>query len=385
MHNYDNNRSDIVELVFTTKLFPNIVVMASLYRNSEHSQSIESSFSQSMSHNQSNGNEPSSSVSFLADNREILKKIQPTTMKLMSSDQENSVSLRQMNPKYPRGRFVRVNSRDDIDNISYNHYKEQSVSKSKSKTKSKTRTKSKTNIHRKNCCGYPEHKSDEIVNNRSNIKDTTTQKDDDNNNNNNINDNQSKICHQDNEIEIEPSTKMQTLINDILSWNDELTEGDLPNKAVVFSQWTSVLDLLQICLKKQEIQYERIDGSMSVKQRINAMDNFKNMDKNIKIILVSLKAGCEGIDLCVANHVYLLDPWWNPSTEDQAIDRVHRLGQTRTVYVNHFVIKDSVEEKILKIQERKRELISSTLQCNLEMKRNRGRELLNDLKELFDF
>ena len=103
------------------------------------------------------------------------------------------------------------------------------------------------------------------------------------------------------------------------------------------------------------------------------------------MILISLKAGCEGIDLSAANYVYLLDPWWNPSTEDKAIDRVHRLGQTRTVIVNHFVIKNSVEEKILQIQDRKRELISSALQSNLDMKRNRRSELLQNVKELFDF
>jgi len=155
--------------------------MAAVHRNREHSAEI--SYSQS----QSNMNEPSSSASFLADNREILREMkQPTTMKLMSSEQENShsVSQRQMHPmnitpKYPRGRFVRVNSRDRNDNKHSNHHnniKEHSVSKSKSKTRSKTNTnrsrkmlssksksRPKTNgvMNRKNCCGYPEHKSDE--------------------------------------------------------------------------------------------------------------------------------------------------------------------------------------------------------------------------------
>ena len=224
-----------------------------------------------------------------------------------------------------------------------------------------------------------------IVEKRQNKAESEELKDNNNTNNRNkIKHKKSFVFDQD---KIEPSTKMQTLINDIKSWNQNNNGDKLPDKAVVFSQWTLVLDLLGICLDQEDIEYERIDGSMSAKQRVNAMDNFKNMSSNnkIKVILISLKAGCEGIDLSAANYVYLLDPWWNPSTEDQAIDRVYRLGQTRTVIVNHFVIKNSVEEKILQIQDRKRELISSTLQSNLDMKRNRRSELLQNVKELFDF
>ena len=181
---------------------------------------------------------------------------------------------------------------------------------------------------------------------------------------------------------IEPSTKMQELISDVNSWKGKLA-GGLPHKAVVFSQWTSVLDLLAKCLDQEEILYERLDGSMSRSTREAAMDNFRK-DEMIPVFLMSLKAGNLGVNMTVANHVYMLDPWWNPATEDQAVDRVYRLGQKRNVTVNHFVIKDSVEEKILDIQLRKRKLISSALgQSKEDMKDARKKEWLEDLKDLF--
>eukprot|EP00483_Globobulimina_turgida_P002452 UN02456 len=175
---------------------------------------------------------------------------------------------------------------------------------------------------------------------------------------------------------------MQALISDIKSW-DGSEVGGLPNKAVVFSQWTSVLDILAVCLDAEDILYERLDGTMSRSTREAAMDNFRQQ-LDIPVFLMSLKAGNLGVNMTVANHVYMLDPWWNPATEDQAVDRVYRLGQKRNVNVNHFVIKDSVEEKILKIQLRKRKLISSALgQSKEDMKQERKKEWLNDLKELF--
>jgi len=185
------------------------------------------------------------------------------------------------------------------------------------------------------------------------------------------------------EGKIEPSTKMQALIDDVKAWGDSEV-GGRPNKAVVFSQWTSVLDILARCLDQEDILYERLDGSMTRATREAAMDRFKT-DDQIPVFLMSLKAGNLGVNMTSANHVYMLDPWWNPATEDQAVDRVYRLGQKRVVTINHFVIKDSVEEKILQIQERKRKLIASALgnQSKQERKADRKKEWLNDLKDLF--
>jgi len=182
---------------------------------------------------------------------------------------------------------------------------------------------------------------------------------------------------------IQPSTKMQVLIDDVKSWPVP-TGGQRADKAVVFSQWTSVLDILARCLDQRDIAYERLDGSMSRATREAAMQSFRDSE-DIPVFLMSLKAGNLGVNMTVANHVYMLDPWWNPATEDQAVDRVYRLGQTRPVTVNHFVIKDSVEEKILQIQRRKRKLIESAmgLQSKEDQKQQRKSEWLDDLKDLF--
>ena len=185
------------------------------------------------------------------------------------------------------------------------------------------------------------------------------------------------------EGDIVPSTKMQALIDDVKSWRGQEV-GGRSNKAVVFSQWTSVLDILAKCLDQEDIMYERLDGSMSRATRDAAMESFRQSD-DIPVFLMSLKAGNLGVNMTVANHVYMMDPWWNPATEDQAVDRVYRLGQKRNVHVNHFVIKDSVEEKILKIQLRKRKLIESAmgLQSKEDQKQQRKSEWLDDLKDLF--
>jgi SNF2 family DNA or RNA helicase len=100
----------------------------------------------------------------------------------------------------------------------------------------------------------------------------------------------------------------------------------------------------------------------------------------VKIFLISMKAGGLGLNLVSASRVFLLDPWWNPSAEEQAIDRVHRLGQTRPVFVTRFVIEGSIEERILELQEKKRKLVQGALGA-------RGKELrqirLEELKLLF--
>ena len=176
---------------------------------------------------------------------------------------------------------------------------------------------------------------------------------------------------------------MKVLIEDVKGWRGK-EDGGRAHKAVVFSQWTSVLDIMARCLDQEEIMYERLDGSMSRATRDAAMESFRQSE-DIPVFLMSLKAGNLGVNMTVANHVYMMDPWWNPATEDQAVDRVYRLGQKRNVHVNHFVIKDSVEEKILQIQLRKRKLIESAmgLQSKKDQKQQRKSEWLDDLKDLF--
>jgi SNF2 family DNA or RNA helicase len=116
-----------------------------------------------------------------------------------------------------------------------------------------------------------------------------------------------------------------------------------------------MLDLVEIALDKGDIHFVRLDGKMVRKDRDNAIQVFKNDDK-IRCCLFSLKAGGVGLNLVWATHVYLLDPWWNPSIEDQAINRVHRIGQERDVVVNRFIIKNTIENRIMSLQRNKTQL-----------------------------
>nr|GLL28836.1 helicase-like transcription factor CHR28 [Ipomoea trifida] len=129
-------------------------------------------------------------------------------------------------------------------------------------------------------------------------------------------------------------------------------------KALVFSQWTGMLDLLEACLKTSSIQYRRLDGTMSIVARDKAVKDFNTIPE-VTVMIMSLKAASLGLNLVSACHVLLLDLWWNPTTEDQAIDRAHRIGQTRPVTVLRLTVKDTVEDRILALQQKKREMVAS--------------------------
>ncbi|KAL0375485.1 UNVERIFIED_CONTAM: Helicase-like transcription factor CHR28 [Sesamum radiatum] len=129
-------------------------------------------------------------------------------------------------------------------------------------------------------------------------------------------------------------------------------------KAIVFSQWTSMLDLVEMSLKNSCINYRRLDGTMSIAARDKAVKEF-NTDPEVDVMLMSLKAGNLGLNMVAACRVILLDLWWNPTTEDQAVDRAHRIGQTRPVTVSRLTIKDTVEDRILALQEEKRKMVAS--------------------------
>ncbi|CAL1397893.1 unnamed protein product [Linum trigynum] len=131
-----------------------------------------------------------------------------------------------------------------------------------------------------------------------------------------------------------------------------------PEKAIVFSQWTRMLDLLEACLKSSSIQYRRLDGTMSVVAREKAVKDFNTLPE-VSVIIMSLKAASLGLNMVAACHVMLLDLWWNPTTEDQAIDRAHRIGQTRPVNVLRLTVKDTVEDRILALQQKKRQMVAS--------------------------
>ncbi|KAK7064681.1 DNA repair protein RAD5 [Favolaschia claudopus] len=149
------------------------------------------------------------------------------------------------------------------------------------------------------------------------------------------------------------STKLDALVQNLR----RLREQDPCFRAVVFSQFTSFLDLIQVVLKREHFEQYRFDGSMDVKKRGLAIDEFRKPTRKPKVLVVSLKAGGVGLNLTSANHVFMMDCWWNAATENQAIDRVHRIGQQKTVYVKHFIVSSTIEGRILQIQKRKTAIV----------------------------
>ncbi|XP_044968034.1 helicase-like transcription factor CHR28 [Hordeum vulgare subsp. vulgare] len=134
-------------------------------------------------------------------------------------------------------------------------------------------------------------------------------------------------------------------------------DSDTP-KAIVFSQWTGMLNVLELSLNSNFINFRRLDGSMSLDDREEAVQEFK-ADPEVRVMLMSLKAGNLGLNMIAASHVIMLDPWWNPYAEDQAVDRAHRIGQTRPVTVTRFTVNGTVEDRILALQAKKREMVES--------------------------
>ncbi len=150
----------------------------------------------------------------------------------------------------------------------------------------------------------------------------------------------------------ERSSKVTALIERL----SELTaEG---HKALVFSQWTSLLDLLEPELRQADVGFARLDGS--TRDRAGVVERFQS-DQGPPVLITSLKAGGSGLNLTAADHVFLLDPWWNPAAEDQAADRAHRIGQSRPVMVYRLIARHTVEERILELQQRKRALAEAAL------------------------
>lgn len=130
------------------------------------------------------------------------------------------------------------------------------------------------------------------------------------------------------------------------------------HKVLVFSQFVKQLEIYRKYFDSENIMYAYLDGS--TQNRGSVVDEFQN-NTNIKLFLISLKAGGVGLNLTEADYVFMLDPWWNPAVEQQAIDRTHRIGQTKKVFIYKFITKDTVEEKILALQNRKRSVAQSLI------------------------
>ena len=149
------------------------------------------------------------------------------------------------------------------------------------------------------------------------------------------------------------SAKLEELIR-------EIEENTGHHKALVFSQFTSMLQLIRAALEERGILYLYLDGSVAAEERTRAVLQFQE-EGDTRIFLISLKAGGVGLTLTAADYVYLVDPWWNPAVEQQAIDRSHRIGQDKKVFAYRMICRDTVEEKILQLQERKKSLASDLI------------------------
>lgn len=173
------------------------------------------------------------------------------------------------------------------------------------------------------------------------------------------------------------STKIKAFISEYRAIL-ETTE----DKVLCFSQWTRMLDLVEEQLAPYGLEYVRLDGTMSVDERAEVVRLFHTRSK-CRLMLVSLKAGSTGLNLIAANWVFLLDSWWNPAVEDQAIDRVHRIGQQKDVNVVKLKIRNSVEDRILALQERKRAIADAALGKEGLQVLGRRRLTMRDIMSLF--
>jgi len=163
----------------------------------------------------------------------------------------------------------------------------------------------------------------------------------------------------------EPSAKLDTLLEQV---REVIDEG---HKALVFSQFTTLLSIVRDRLDSSRITYEYLDGA--TRDRQARVEHFQN-DPDCRLFLISLKAGGLGLNLTAAEYVFLLDPWWNPAVEAQAMDRAHRIGQTRHVFAYRLIARDTVEEKVLELQNTKRDLVTAIITQDNSLIRNLQRE-----------
>jgi len=151
---------------------------------------------------------------------------------------------------------------------------------------------------------------------------------------------------------VDTSGKFQALTDMI----EEIISED--HKVLIFSQFVQMLQLIRRHFDGENIPYSYLDGS--TKDRNTPVEEFQN-NENIRIFLISLKAGGTGLNLTAADYVIHYDPWWNPAVEMQATDRAYRIGQTKKVFADKLMSKDSVEEKIVQLQSKKKELVQSLI------------------------
>jgi len=202
----------------------------------------------------------------------------------------------------------------------------------------------------------------------------------------NINKNQeekspAKILNIDNVVFNEASSKIITIMAEIRKLKTKAEDGGAREKAVVVSQWTSMLNIFKSHLSEENIEFAEITGQVKISERGSVVNSFNNDKHGPQVMLLSLAAGGVGLNLVGANHLFLVDMHWNPQLENQACDRIYRVGQKREVMIHKFLVKNTVEERINKLQCKKLELASNMLSG--AKKRDSNKLSLQDLNTLF--
>lgn len=142
---------------------------------------------------------------------------------------------------------------------------------------------------------------------------------------------------------------------------EELTNNLKNHKVLIFSQFASMLRLLADACKKEGIEFYHFDGQTPPAKRAEMANEFQHPDNKVNVFLISLKAGNAGLNLTAADYVFLFDPWWNTAVQQQAIDRAHRIGQTKNVFAYKMICKDTIEERIIQLQDRKKQLAGALI------------------------
>ncbi|RYN98955.1 hypothetical protein AA0119_g6703 [Alternaria tenuissima] len=181
-----------------------------------------------------------------------------------------------------------------------------------------------------------------------------------------------------------PHTKTQALLNDLHEfrlWSEQHPD-QRPIKSIVFSSWTTHLDLIEIALKNAGHPLVRLDGRMTRENRDKSMQQLRE-NPEVRVMLVSIGAGGLGLNLTTANKVFMMEPQFNPAAEAQAVDRVHRLGQDREVTIKRFIMENSFEEKMLVLQGKKKALADLTMAKERKSKEEATKQRLEELRSLF--
>ena len=182
----------------------------------------------------------------------------------------------------------------------------------------------------------------------------------------------SPVLLKDDKIDVTESVKIREIIQHI-------TDKTANHKILIFSQFVQMLKLVKDELISRSIPFEYLDGKSSSVQRERSVNNFQE-DEELRVFLISLKAGGTGLNLTAADYVYILDPWWNPAVENQAIDRCYRIGQDKKVFAYRMICKNTVEEKILKLQAKKKKIAGDIIQTDENIMKTLD---VTDIQDLF--